>query len=120
MSDRQEIGRKGENIAAAYLTQRGCVVLERNVRTAYGEIDLIVMKGKSLVFVEVKTRTNRSFGYPETAITEAKMLHMMNCAEAYLQQHPEYSMPWQLDVISVELRKDDEHRVTWFENASGV
>ncbi len=118
MSDRQAIGRKGENIAAAYLAQRGCVVLERNVRTAYGEIDLVVMKGKSLVFVEVKTRTNRSFGYPETAITETKMMHMVSCAENYMQQHPEYTMPWQLDVVSVELGKDDEYRVTWFENAS--
>ncbi|MDX9865245.1 MAG: YraN family protein [Anaerolineaceae bacterium] len=118
MSDRQAIGRKGEDLAAAYLTQRGCVVLERNVRTVYGEIDLVVMKGKSLAFVEVKTRTSRLFGYPETGITEAKMIHMINCAENYLQQHPEYDMPWQLDVISVELGKDDNYRVTWFENAS--
>ena len=118
MSDRLEIGRKGENIAATYLAQRGCVVLERNVRTAYGEIDLVVMKGESLVFVEVKTRTSKAFGYPETAITESKMLHMMNCAEHYLQQHPEYNMPWQLDVISVELGKDDDYRITWFENAN--
>lgn len=118
MSDRQTIGRKGEDIAAEYLTQRGCEVLERNVRTAYGEIDLVVMKGSSLVFVEVKTRTNRAYGYPETGITETKMMHMVNCAENYLQEHPEYSIAWQLDVISVELDKDDKYRVTWFENAS--
>jgi putative endonuclease len=118
MSDRQAIGRKGENIAAEFLTQQGCEVLERNVRTAYGEIDIVVMREKALVFVEVKTRTSRAFGYPETAITEAKMMHMVNCAETYMQEHAEYSMPWQLDVISVELGKDDEYQITWFENAS--
>ena len=93
MSNRQAIGRKGEDIAADYLTQRGCEVLERNVRTAYGEIDLIVMKENSLVFVEVKTRTSRVCGYPETGITETKMMHMMNCAENYLQEHPDTTCP---------------------------
>lgn len=118
MGNRQVIGRKGEDIAADYLTQRGCEVLERNVRTAYGEIDLVVLKDDTLLFVEVKTRTSRAFGYPETAITETKMMHMMNCAENYMQEHPDYTMPWQLDVISVELGKDEKTRITWFENAS--
>lgn len=118
MTSRQEIGARGEDLAAAYLTQRGCVVLERNVRTPYGEIDLVVKKGWSLAFVEVKTRTTRSYGYPEAVITESKMMHMVNSAEHYLQQQSEYEMQWQLDVISVELEKDDKHKIIWFENAS--
>ncbi|MCD4674114.1 MAG: YraN family protein [Anaerolineaceae bacterium] len=117
MKNRQSIGRRGEDIAAKYLAERGCSLLERNVRTAYGEIDLIVQRKEALIFVEVKTRTSRAYGYPETAITEAKMTHMVQCAEDYMQNHPEFVLPWQLDVISVELEGDDEYKVTWFENA---
>jgi putative endonuclease len=117
MGDRKLIGQKGEDIAAGYLEQQGCTILERNVRTAYGEIDLIVQRVDVTVFVEVKTRTSRAFGFPETGITEQKMMHMVQCAEDYLQLHPEICGPWQLDVVSVELNTDGKYDVEWFENA---
>ena len=117
MIDRKAIGKTGEEAAARYLEKKGCGILERNVRTAYGEIDLIVLNGESLVFVEVKTRTSKAFGYPETGITELKRTHMVHCAEDYLQTHPEWQYPWQLDVISVELDQNGGVRIEWFENA---
>jgi putative endonuclease len=61
---RHALGRRGERVAAAYLHGRGCAVLARNVRTRRGEIDLIVRDGRSLVFVEVKTRRARSRHVP--------------------------------------------------------
>lgn len=53
---RRRLGRRGEELAARHLGERGFVVLERNVRTRHGEIDLIVRDERALVFVEVKTR----------------------------------------------------------------
>lgn len=53
---RRELGRLGEQLAAAYLKRRGVRVLARNVRTRHGEIDLIAWDGRTLAFVEVKTR----------------------------------------------------------------
>jgi len=55
-SSRQALGQRGENLAADYFNQQGYVVVERNFRTPYGEIDLIVRKHGFLVFVAVKTR----------------------------------------------------------------
>lgn len=115
---RQTIGQKGEKVAADYLTGRGCQVIARNVRTEFGEIDLIVQRGEVLLFVEVKTRTSQAFGYPETGITPKKLTHMAQCAEAYLQTHPELSGPWQLDVLSIELGREGKYQIEWFENAS--
>ena len=57
MSDhRGRLGRRGEQLAAEHLRRRGCVELARNVRTSAGEIDLIALDGRALVFVEIKTR----------------------------------------------------------------
>ncbi len=89
-STRQRIGRWGEEQAAGYLARHGFEILEKNLRTPYGEIDLLASQGKTLVFVEVKTRTSMTFGTPETSITPRKQEHMVAAAQAYLQLHPEY------------------------------
>ena len=116
MRNRKTVGRLGEEAAARYLEEKGCCILERNVRSAYGEIDLIVLNGDALIFVEVKTRTSQAFGYPESGITDNKRSHMLRCAEDYLQKHPELQHAWQLDVVSVELEQDGSCRIEWFEN----
>jgi len=102
MSDRQQkIGRWGEQIAAEYLVKKGFKMLARNVRTPYGEIDLICLRENHIVFVEVKTRTSLAFGYPEDSVTPRKQAHMLSAAEHYLQEH-EIDSDWQFDVIAVE------------------
>lgn len=115
---RQAFGRWGEALAAHYLVERGYTILERNARTPYGEIDLVarqveeVSPGEaaegnragrySTVFVEVKTRSSRSFGLPEEAVTSRKQAHMLAAAQAYLQQHPELEGSWRIDVIAIQ------------------
>jgi putative endonuclease len=68
---RQKIGKWGEAAAARYLEARGYRILQHNVRTPYGEIDLIASQESRVVFVEVKTRTSLSYGLPEAAVTRA-------------------------------------------------
>lgn len=105
---RQKIGKWGEAAAAWYLEARGYRIMQRNVRTPYGEIDLIASEGAGLVFVEVKTRTNLRYGLPETAVTARKLEHMVNSAQFYMEEHPELARQgWQIDVVAIYARPGD-------------
>ena len=111
------LGQWGETLAAEYLTRRGYALVARNVRTPYGEIDLIVRSSESLVFVEVKTRAGDAYGPPETSITPKKRTHLIESAQAYLQAHPEIRLPWRIDVIAIRKRRDAAPEIVHFENA---
>ncbi len=113
---RQKLGRWGENKAAEYLVAQGYTILERNLRTAHGELDLVARKNDLLVFVEVKARSSHAFSYPEEAVTPNKQLHMMSAAEEYLRAHPESGETWQFDVIAIERPRDGTALITHFEN----
>ena len=114
---RQEVGRWGEKLAAAYLAQQGYDILEQNVRTAYGEIDLVVQRAHELVFVEVKTRRSLQYGFPEESVHARKQEHLRASALAYLQTHPDLEMNWRIDVIAILDRPGSEPELTHFENA---
>lgn len=114
---KQQIGRWGEDLAAKFLTMQGYAVVERNIRTPYGEIDLIAHADHLTVFVEVKTRTSTAFGQPEEAITAKKRAHMLSAAQAYIQSHPEMGGEWRVDVISIYRRPGGNPEITHFENA---
>jgi putative endonuclease len=115
---RKELGQWGENLVAGYLVRRGYKVLQQNARTPYGEIDLIAQKDEVTVFVEVKTRSSKAFGYPEEAITDQKRIHLIEASQAYLLENPELDGDWRIDVIAV-LRLDNqkEPQIEHFENA---
>lgn len=114
MSRNQSVGRWGEQAAAEYLYEHGYEITGRNIRTPYGEIDLIALQDGITVFVEVKARTSKSFGPPEVAVTRRKQAHMLACAEHYAQQNE--IDHWQVDVIAVE-KSGDTVEIKHFENA---
>jgi putative endonuclease len=111
---RQTIGRWGESVAAGYLERRGYEIVERNARTPYGEIDLVARRGEILLFVEVKTRTNRTFGLPEVSVSPRKQSHMLAAAEHYAAEKEIDS--WQLDVLAIEGSPGGEADIVHFEN----
>jgi putative endonuclease len=126
---RQALGRWGEARAAEYLAAQGYVILERNARTPYGEIDLVVRwedtesshprrPAPITVFVEVKTRSSNTFGFPEESVTPRKQAHLLAAAQAYIQEHPELQGDWRIDVIAIQ-REQSKARpdITHFENA---
>jgi len=114
----QRIGRWGEKAAEEYLIRQGCRIIDRNVRTEYGELDLVIRHGDEIAFVEVKTRTGAAFGLPEEAITDNKRIHLVEAAQAYLQEHPGLGESWRVDVIAVQGKPGKgTPRVVWFENA---
>lgn len=113
----------GEDLAAETLTRQGCRLVGRNVRTPYGELDLIVereLPGRAplTIFVEVKTRRSTTFGYPEQAITPLKRAHLLAAAQEYIRLHPEIRGEWRVDVIAI-LRPDPQQppEIRIFENA---
>lgn len=120
MAYRQRLGSWGEKLAEDYLSGRGWVLLKRNYRTRYGEIDLVMQDQEMIIFVEVKTRSNLKFGNPEEGITLKKKERMLRSAEACLQEHPEWGSYYRIDVIAVFGRPAaGSPEIIWFENALG-
>lgn len=115
---RQHVGRWGEDIAVRYLEARQLKLVERNAHTPYGEIDLVMMDGEDIVFVEVKTRTTAAFGLPEEAITVRKREHMIHSAEAYLQERNTLPDTWRIDVVAIRGKPSQaDPEIEWFQNA---
>jgi len=127
-TSRQSLGRWGESTAAQYLESQGYKIRERNARTPYGEIDIVALQPKiaspgSLdptsvtVFVEVKTRSSTTYGFPEESITARKQAHMLDAAQSYMQENPDLGNDWRIDVIAIQCwvsRK--KHSIRHFEN----
>jgi putative endonuclease len=128
-TSKQALGRWGEARAAEYLIARGYAILERNARTPYGEIDLVARLDGSrssdprkpaptTVFVEVKTRSSKTFGFPEESVTPRKQAHLLAAAQSYIQEHPQLEGDWRIDVIAIQrYPSKTQPTITHFENA---
>ena len=106
---KRELGARGEEIAARYLKEHGYKVLIRNYRSRYGEVDIICTWGQIIVFVEVKTRTNNTFGSPEESITRIKREHIRKVALTYLQSYPHPFKEIRFDVIGILMDGNEPH-----------
>ena len=80
----QEIGKKGEEIAATYFKKIGYNIIERNFSCWFGEIDIIAVDKNEIVFIEVKTRTNAKYGAPSEAVNKIKQKHLKKATEYYI------------------------------------
>lgn len=106
-------GRQAENLAADYLQQQGLLLVERNYRCRFGEIDLIARDGKTLVFVEVRLRTRDDFGGALASITAAKRAKLLRTARHYLAGKAR-TPACRFDALLVS---GPEHSVEWLKNA---
>lgn len=104
-----EIGKKGEDMAVEYLTNLDYRILERNYRSGRIEIDIIAQHGNKLVFIEVKTRTGRSFGLPEEAVDDSKQESIEACAETYILDNG-WEGNIRFDIIAVSLNDPEPIR----------
>ncbi|MFD4292725.1 YraN family protein [Rhodococcus sp. NPDC058532] len=101
MARNVELGAFGEELAVGHLLGRGMVVLDRNWRCRYGELDVIAEDDGAVVFVEVKTRTGRGFGTPAEAVTHAKRARIRRLAGLWLREQPRGWRRVRFDVVSV-------------------
>ena len=102
-SSNQSTGKVGERLSEAYLKKQGYEIVARNVRSPFGEIDLVAKHKKTLVFVEVKTRRGTDFGLPEEAVTKRKKVRLGRLASWYLTQCPGSDLPVRFDVLAIQL-----------------
>jgi putative endonuclease len=110
-------GAWGEELALRYLVRQGYVLLERNYRTRYGELDLILRHGDILVFVEVKLRRGTGFGHPLEAVTPRKQASIRSLARQYLlERRPGFFDTLRFDVVGI-LVGVGEPEVVHIENA---
>lgn len=113
---KQILGQAGETCAANFLQTKGHVLLERNWRGRYGELDIVSLDNGTLVFSEVKTRANAKFGMPQQAVTPAKQKRLCKAALEYLCVHDYAAYNMRFDVLALT-KTVDGYRVEWFPNA---
>jgi putative endonuclease len=111
------LGRQGEEIACRYLARLGYRILVRNYRTRLGEVDIIAEQGKTLVFVEVKTRRGRTCGHPFEAVTPAKCRQISKVALLYLAETGREKQAARFDVVAVSLAGGGEPVIELARNA---
>ncbi|MBN9349504.1 MAG: YraN family protein [Chitinophagaceae bacterium] len=107
MAHHNELGQKGEELAAEYLVKNNFKILYRNWTFKHLEIDIIALKEGVLHFVEVKTRNSLQFGYPEEDVTKKKLKNVINAASEFQYQNPGWEKI-QFDVLSIILLPDKE------------
>ena len=104
MSKNKELGLEGEQLAADYLKKKGFEILEMNYRHSRSEIDIICAKEILLLFVEVKVRTNTTFGHPENFVDDKKAKNIIKGADHYINE-----INWKgnirFDIISIINKK---------------
>ncbi len=98
-------GNSGEGLAVDFLQQKGFVILERNWRHKFVEIDIIASQNGVLHFIEVKTRTSTTFGYPEESVSKKKMEQMKKGAEEYQYRNPQWKLVC-FDVLAINMYND--------------
>lgn len=112
------LGRSGERIAADFLTGKGLEIVETGFRLFRGEIDIIARDGRTLVFVEVKTRGGDEFGRPEESVTAAKQRQIKKIALGYIVERGLEDTNCRFDVVAVSLDQDsNESNVVHFKDA---
>jgi len=116
---KRELGLEFEALAEDYLCAQGCRPVGRNFHSRGGEIDLITIDRQTIVFVEVKYRTNSDYGHPSELVTPKKQKNIIKTALLFLQKNPKYAMlDARFDVVSILLKKpDNEPVIEWVRGA---
>lgn len=124
MAEHIEVGKQGEDLAEAYLKDRGYKILGRNITNPLGkrlgEIDIVARQGKDVVFVEVKTLKERVNGenyLPEWQVTRSKLVKLERIAEYYLRNNDLLQYAYRFDVVAVTLWGENESEIRHIEHA---
>ena len=105
--NKTSLGKYGEDLAVGFLKKQGYVILDRNFRIRGGEIDIIAIDGKVVVYVEVKTRSSHQFGRPEESVTYSKLRFLERASKFYRANHKNLPEQERIDVLAVDLSAMD-------------
>lgn len=117
MDDRAQLGQAGEKHAARFLRKLGYRLVTRNYRCPMGEIDLVMLDGHVIVFVEVKTRSSDEFANPEDAVTPEKQRRLTRSAQFFLRQTRSNGRACRFDVMAITLDNAGGMSVEHFKSA---
>ena len=101
------VGKTGEDIAVNFLKRSGYRIVQRNYKNKLGELDIVAYDRETIVFIEVKTRTSLSFGYPQEAVTQFKQKQLNRVALSYLKQYNLLHKSVRFDIVSILLHNHD-------------
>ena len=120
MTDLTQLGQAGERHAERFLRKLGYRTVTRNYRCSTGEIDLVVLDGKMIVFVEVKTRTGAEHADPQDAVTRIKQQRVISAAKAFIQQTRSQGRACRFDVVAITMAGEKPGKIEHFPNAFSV
>jgi putative endonuclease len=119
-NSRKATGNHAEGVAARYLMSRGVNILERNVFSRGGEIDLVGVDNETLVFFEVRYRGSGSLAGAAESITYTKQKRLLRAAAFYLHKHGLWNAYSRIDVIAIAPGESRKYRIQWIRNAIQV
>lgn len=115
-----QTGREAELCARRYLERQGLRLLQANYRCRQGELDLVMEEGRTLVFVEVRYRSNQRFGTGAESVDGSKQRKLICAAQHFLQSHPRLAArPCRFDVVALGPANRGQS-VEWIANAFGM
>ncbi|MDP2300803.1 MAG: YraN family protein [Ignavibacteria bacterium] len=116
-SSKKDMGKYGEELAATLLMDKGFEIIKKNYRYGKGEIDIVANDGDTLVFIEVKTRTNLNYGEPELAITKNKVNQLRKIGSMYCYENNIENKLIRFDVIAIMMDDITKPKINHIENA---
>ncbi len=111
--------KKGEDLAYSFLLKLGYKIISRNFRSRLGEIDIIAIDKNCLVFVEVKTRWTKDYGYPQEAVTSWKLNSIIKTGQYFKLLHPKSPSQERIDVLAISIRDREKANVEHIKNVTG-
>lgn len=118
MGETQTKGQQAENFACEYLRKQGLRLVCKNFHCRYGEVDLIMQHGDTMVFVEVRSRKTAGLVDGQSSIDWRKQQKLQRSAEYYIQQkNIPASVPARIDVIALARSDDKSYKIDWIQNA---
>lgn len=113
----RDFGSRSENRAVAFLERKGFRILTRNYRSPSGEIDIVALDGKTVVFIEVKARRGETFGGPETAVDDRKQRRISRAALTYLSARRALDRSCRFDILSIRETSAQAVQIDHIQNA---
>ena len=115
---RSEFGRMAEDLALRFLQKHDMTLLERNFRSRFGEIDLIMQENNTIIFVEVRSRKNKAFLHPAETIDSSKRNKIRRTSQVFMQRTSAGNRyDWRFDVITLVGRRENEMEIEWIKSA---
>ncbi len=116
MAEHNNLGRKGEELAKQHLENAGYEILDENWRFQKAEVDLIAYHHKTIIFVEVKTRTGNAFGEPEDFVDAAKQKLLVSAADEFIELM-DFNGEARFDIIAILFDKQGKYRLNHIQDA---